>query len=90
MPEAKHIRALLAVQDSNARSALRGYLRARGDASEVRAGTDIVHTAKTQKPDVILLEIEPGSRMMHSLRNESCRIPHRRAVASRSRPGGSG
>jgi two-component system response regulator AtoC len=75
MPEAKHIRALLAVQDPNARSALRGYLRARGDASEVHAGTDIVQAAQTQKPDVILLEIEPDSRTMYSLRNESCRIP---------------
>ena len=75
MPEAKHIRALLAVQDPNARSALRGYLRARGDASEVRAGPDIVQAAQTQKPDVILLEIEPDSTIMYSLRNESCHIP---------------
>jgi two-component system, NtrC family, response regulator AtoC len=75
MPEAKKIRALLAVQDENARSALRGYLRARSDASEVRAGTDIIETVRAQKPDVILLEIQPGSGIMFSLRSESCRIP---------------
>ncbi len=75
MPEAKKIRALLAVQGVNARSALRGYLRARGDASEVRPGTDILQTVRTQNPDVILLEIQPGSSIMASLRSESCRIP---------------
>lgn len=75
MPEPKQIRALLAVQDRNARSALRGYLRARGDASEVRPGSDLLQTVRTQKSDLILLEIEPGSRIMFSLRSESCRIP---------------
>ncbi|MBV8674872.1 MAG: sigma-54-dependent Fis family transcriptional regulator [Acidobacteriaceae bacterium] len=75
MPEAKHVRALLAVQDGKARSALRAYLRARGDVSEMRPGADILQTVRTQKPDVILLEIEPGGRVMLSLRSESCRIP---------------
>jgi len=75
MPEEKKIRALLAVQEVNARSALRGYLRARGDASEVRPGADILQTVRTHDPDVILLEIQPGSSIMSSLRSESCRIP---------------
>jgi two-component system response regulator AtoC len=75
MPEPKQIRALLAVQDVKARSALRGYLRTRGDVSEVRLGRDIPQTVRTQRPDIILLEIEPGGRTMFSLRNDSCRIP---------------
>ena len=75
MPEVKKIRALLAVQETNARSALRGYLRARGDTSEVRRSADIVQAVRTQKPDVILLEVEPGSGTLLSLRSASCRIP---------------
>src|ERR1700739_3001659 len=75
MPEARKIRALLAVEDRNARSALRGYLRARGDVSEARPGTDVLEAVRTQSPDVILLEIQPDSRTMFSLQSESCRIP---------------
>lgn len=75
MPDPKKIRALLAVQEVNARSALRGYLRARGDVSEVRSSTDILETVHTQSPDLILLQIQPGSSVMFSLRKESCRIP---------------
>ncbi len=75
MPEAKQIRALLAVQDVKARSALRGYLRARGDASEIRPGRNVPQTVQTHKPDVILLQMEPGSPVMASLRSESCRVP---------------
>jgi two-component system, NtrC family, response regulator AtoC len=75
MPEAKQIRALLAVQDKKARSALRGYLRARGDVSEVRPGADIPLAVRLQKPDVILLEIQAASGVMFSLRSDVCRIP---------------
>jgi two-component system, NtrC family, response regulator AtoC len=75
MPEQKQLRALLAVQDGKARSALRGYLRARGDVVELRPGKDISETVRTQKPELILLEIETGSRLMSSLRSEFCGIP---------------
>ena len=75
MPEPKQIRALLAVQDVKARSALRGYLRARGGVAELRPGTNIFDTVRLHKPDVILLEIETGSKVMLSLRRESRGIP---------------
>ena len=75
MPEQKQLRALLAVQNGKARSALRGYLRARGDVVELRPGKDISETIRSQKPEVILLEIEAGGTLMSSLRDEVCEIP---------------
>jgi two-component system, NtrC family, response regulator AtoC len=75
MPEPNHIRALLAVQDGEARSALRGYLRARGDVTEVRPGKGLFEAVRSQKPDVILLEIEAGAKLMCSLHSEFCGIP---------------
>jgi two-component system response regulator AtoC len=75
MPEQKQLRALLAVQNAKARSALRGYLRARGDVVELRLGRDISETIRLQKPEVILLEIEAGTKLMASLRDEFCGIP---------------
>lgn len=75
MPEQKQLRALLAVQNGKARSALRGYLRARGDVVELRPGKDISETIRSQKPEVILLEIEAGGTLMSSLRDEFCEIP---------------
>src|SRR5271163_4944677 len=67
MPEQKQLRALLAVQNAKARSALRGYLRARGDVVELRLGRDISET--------IRLEIEAGTKLMASLRDEFSGIP---------------
>ena len=75
MPEQRQLRALLAVQDEKARSALRGYLRARGDVAEVRPGKDISETVRTQKPELILLEVEAGCRLLYSLRCEFSGIP---------------
>src|SRR5271154_6673202 len=75
MPEQKQLRALLAVHNGKARSALRGYLRARGDVVELRPGRDISETIRSQKPEVILLEIEAGSTLMSSLHDEFSGIP---------------
>lgn len=75
MPEQKQLRALLAVQDVKARSALRGYLRAHGHVVELRPGRDISEAIRSQKPDVVLLEIEGGSKLMSSLRCEFRDIP---------------
>src|SRR5271165_3436844 len=75
MPEQKQLRALLAVQDVKARSALRGYLRAHGHVVELRPGRDISEAIRSQKPDVVLLEIEGGSKLMSSLRGEFRDIP---------------
>lgn len=75
MPEQKQLRALLAVQDGKARSALRGYLRARRDIAELRPGKDIFETIRTHKPDLIILEFEANSRLMCSLRGAFRAIP---------------
>src|SRR5271154_6246545 len=75
MPEQKQLRALLAVHNGKARSALRGYLRARGDVVELRPGSDISETIRSQEPEVILLEIETGSKLLASLRCEFSGIP---------------
>jgi two-component system, NtrC family, response regulator AtoC len=69
MPEQRQLRVLLAVQDAQARSALRGYLRARSDVAELRVGRDIFETVRSQKPELILLEIEAGCELLASLRN---------------------
>ncbi len=74
MPEPKQFRALLAVRDSKAHSALRGYLRARGDVAEVSPARGIHEAVRSQKPDLIVLEIEGGSGLMASLRREFCGI----------------
>ena len=75
MPEQKQLRVLLAVQDGKARSALRGYFRARGDVVELRPGRDLPETIRAQKPQLILLEIEARSRLMSSLHDEFRDIP---------------
>jgi two-component system response regulator AtoC len=75
MPEQKQFRALLAVRDGKARSALRGYLRARRDIVELRPGKDLLETVRTHKPDLIFLEIEVGSPLMACLRKEFGGIP---------------
>lgn len=75
MPESKQLRALLAVRDGKAYSALRGYLRARGDCVELRPEKDISETVRAQRPDLILLEIESGVQVMSALRSEFSGIP---------------
>src|SRR5277367_910653 len=75
MPEPRQLRALLAVRDSKAHSALRGYLRARGDVAEVRPGRGIHEAVRSQRPHLIVLEIAGGSGLMASLRREFSRIP---------------
>ena len=74
MPEPKQLRALLAVQDGKARSALRGYLRARRDVAELRPGKDIVETIRTHKPELIVLELE-STELLSSLCHRFCGIP---------------
>ncbi|HEX3471093.1 MAG TPA: sigma-54 dependent transcriptional regulator [Silvibacterium sp.] len=75
MPEQKQFRALLAVQNGKALSALRGYLRERGDVVELSPGSDLGETIRTQKPTLIVLEIEAGNKLLASLRFEFCWIP---------------
>jgi two-component system response regulator AtoC len=75
MPEQRQIRALLAVRDEKARSALRGYFRARGDVVELDPGNDISGIVRSQKPEMILLEIDTGCKMLASLREEFSSIP---------------
>jgi two-component system, NtrC family, response regulator AtoC len=75
MPEQQSFRALLAVQDGKARSALRGYLRARGDVVECRPGSELFETIRSQKPAVILLEIEGSCKLLALLRAEFSGIP---------------
>ena len=75
MPEQKQFRALLAVRDGKARSALRGYLRARRDVVEVRPGKDLCETVRTHKPDLVILEIEAGSPLISSFQNSPGGIP---------------
>jgi len=71
MPEQKQLRALLAVHDGKARSALRGYLRARRDVAELRPGKDLFATIRTHRPDLIFLEIEVGGNLALSFREFS-------------------
>lgn len=76
MPESKQLRALLAVNDGKARSALRGYLRARLDVAELRPGKDIDRTIRTHKPDLIFLEIKSGDiGLLSSVSREFTGIP---------------
>ena len=75
MPEQKQLRALLAVQDVKARSALRGYLRTRRDVVELRPGKDLFECIRAHKPQLIVLEIESNSPLMSSLRSSFRTIP---------------
>jgi two-component system, NtrC family, response regulator AtoC len=75
MPEQQPFRALLAVQDAKACSALRGYLRARGDVLECRPGDDLSEAVRSQKPAVILIELAGDCRLLASLRAEFSGIP---------------
>jgi two-component system, NtrC family, response regulator AtoC len=75
MPEQKQLRVLSAVQDEKARSALRGYFRARGDVVELHPGSDIAATIRSQKPELVLLEVVASSKVLAALRAEFRRLP---------------
>src|SRR5271165_2348353 len=58
MPEQKQHRALLAVDDERARSALRGFFRARGDVAVRSCGGDIFEAIRDIRPCLVVLEQE--------------------------------
>lgn len=75
MPELKQHRALCAVKDEKARSALRGYFRSRGDIVDVTSGADLLASARASHPCFILLEMESGDHHLEWLRREFPEIP---------------
>jgi DNA-binding NtrC family response regulator len=80
MPEHKHHRALLAVENEMARSVLRGYFRSRGDLLEVTPGGDLLSAARSCRPCFILLEIhsdeiQSANRRLEILHRELADVP---------------
>jgi two-component system, NtrC family, response regulator AtoC len=75
MPDQKQHRALFAVNDEGAYSALRGYFRSRGDVAEMTSGTDLLAAARSARPCFILLEAEIGDRRLEWLRRDVPEIP---------------
>lgn len=75
MPGSKQIRALLAVKNPMAASALRGYLRARGDVAEFISAGDLQSVLRSARPDVVLLEIEEDESPLAHLRQTLPELP---------------
>jgi DNA-binding NtrC family response regulator len=76
MPEQKQHRALLAVSDKKADSALRGYFRARAETVELVSGADLRAVAATSPPCFALLEISsPGDDRIETLRRDFPELP---------------
>ena len=75
MPESRQHRALLAVSDRQASSALRGYLRARGDVVKSASETDVITKARAFQPCFILLETSSGNSNLEGLRRDLPKIP---------------
>jgi two-component system response regulator AtoC len=74
MPGSKHIRALLAVKDEQARSALGASLRARGDSAELSAA-DLSASVRSIHPDIVFLESDDTAAQLKSLRRLFPAIP---------------
>jgi DNA-binding NtrC family response regulator len=76
MPEPKRHRALLAIEDKRARSALRGYFRSRGDVTELTAeAADLVAAAREVRPCAIVLETQTDHGLIEQLRYELPETP---------------
>jgi two-component system response regulator AtoC len=75
MPEQKQHRALLAVNNQEARSALRGFFRARIDVLVRNSHADIFEAIRDVRPCFVLLEIENGDRRVEVLRRDFPDIP---------------
>lgn len=68
MPESKQHRALLAVEDDRASSALGGYLRNRGDFQAITRSGDLLSAVRDVRPCLLFLDLQPADRRMESLR----------------------
>ncbi len=75
MSARKQIRALLAVENEMAASALRGYLRQRGDVAELNCGPDLHSSIRSGRPDLIFLEIDEDEATLANLRQIFPELP---------------
>ena len=75
MPDQKQFRALLAVRDERASSALRGYFRARGEIVDASPESDLSTAIRTVRPSMILLEMQADGRGLELLRRIHSAIP---------------
>jgi len=75
MPEQKQIRALLAIRNEKAISALRGYFRARGDLVDMVPGSHLLRAIRTREPDIVLLQIESDCKQLAAVRQAFSWIP---------------
>lgn len=75
MPEQKQIRALLAVRDEKAISALCGYFRARGDLVDMVPCSHLLRAMRTHEPDIVLLQVESDCKLLASVRQACSWIP---------------
>lgn len=75
MPDQKQFRALLALRDERASSALRGYFRARGEIVEAGPESDLCAAVRATRPGMVLLEIQGDGQRLESLRRAHPAIP---------------
>jgi two-component system, NtrC family, response regulator AtoC len=75
MPEQRQHRALLAVDNEKARSALRGFFRARSDVVERHPGADLCEAIRKVRPCLILLEAAPADPRFELLLRDFPDIP---------------
>ena len=70
MPEHKQIRALLAVSQSTAGSALRAYFRARGDSVEEISPASVetvLERVSALRPDLVVLDLDSGADALEEM-----------------------
>lgn len=67
MPELKQLRVLLAIDDFSARSALRAFLRARADVSELGHAGGLQESIRAGRPDLLCISIAPGETSLADL-----------------------
>jgi two-component system response regulator AtoC len=75
MPEHQQIRALLAVSDEPARSALRAFFRARGDSAEIVSKEDLAVRVRASAPHIVLLELHSSDGPLAALHREFFGLP---------------
>ena len=75
MPEPKQHRALLAVRNKAALSALRGYFRERSDFVARSAGADLSESIRDERPCILILDLEEDDRHCRMLHQEFPDLP---------------
>jgi two-component system, NtrC family, response regulator AtoC len=75
MPEHQQIRALLAVSDEPACSALHAFFRARGDSAEIVPKEDLAARVRASAPHIVLLDLHASDGPLAALHAEFSSLP---------------